>query len=671
MAHIKKLVMYGFKSFPRKTEIPFDTGINVILGPNGSGKSCSYDTIVTLADGSEIELGKLIEDKINSSKESIKYLDDGVYVDAKDTDDLDSTTEIISLNKTTMKSEIVKVSKFIKRDGDNLYHIKTRSGRELKATKCHPIMSFSNGEVRSKTISELDKGSFIAVPRIMLIESNKEDTELSRLMGYIIGDGYIAKDRIEFVNKDKEILEDYESLLLKFTQSIIKKRMDKNVVRIYSRDKLFYNRIRELYKTNKKTITSKDKNIPNYFLKLNNKSISNLLAGLFDTDGSFGKDYGLIEYCTKNKDLARQIQYLLLRFNINSKIKKRICYASNTKEKKKNEYYYLYIYGIENLKKFYENIPIRVNSKKGNLERAASSNILSNNNVDLLPREINEKIKELTLLLGIKIKPIRKEYPSLTAYIDNRCSPSRQGLNTLLPLFNQKFAILFENFKNLNLNQYSLIKFMDLMNLSSHETAISIGLNKTIITDRWEKGLFNPRQINLIKLKEYLSNVFLARIAKISKTLNLLQVISNSDILWDEVTSIVKLDKPQYVYDLTIDKHHNFVANNIFVHNSNISDALCFVLGRLSIKSIRAKKASNLMFMGTKAAAPSKEAMVELVFSNDDKAFTLDSNEVSIKRIVRKNGLSIYKINNETKTRTDVLSLLAQAGIDPKAPGTL
>ena len=233
MAHIKKLVMYGFKSFPRKTEIPFDTGINVILGPNGSGKSCSYDTIVTLADGSEIELGKLIEDKINSSKESIKYLDDGVYVDAKDTDDLDSTTEIISLNKTTMKSEIVKVSKFIKRDGDNLYHIKTRSGRELKATKCHPIMSFSNGEVRSKTISELDKGSFIAVPRIMLIESNKEDTELSRLMGYIIGDGYIAKDRIEFVNKDKEILEDYESLLLKFTQSIIKKRMDKNVVNCF------------------------------------------------------------------------------------------------------------------------------------------------------------------------------------------------------------------------------------------------------------------------------------------------------------------------------------------------------------------------------------------------------------------------------------------------------
>ena len=97
---------------------------------------------------------------------------------------------------------------------------------------------------------------------------------------------------------------------------------------------------------------------------------------------------------------------------------------------------------------------------------------------------------------------------------------------------------------------------------------------------------------------------------------------------------------------------------------SNISDALCFVLGRLSIKSMRAARASNLIFLGTKAASPSKEAFVELVFDNSDRLFSLNSEEVSIKRIVRRNGQSIYKINDETKTRQEVLSLLAQAGID-------
>lgn len=98
---------------------------------------------------------------------------------------------------------------------------------------------------------------------------------------------------------------------------------------------------------------------------------------------------------------------------------------------------------------------------------------------------------------------------------------------------------------------------------------------------------------------------------------------------------------------------------------SNISDALCFVLGRLSIKSMRAAKAKNLIFLGTKEVSPAKEAMVKIVFDNSDRAFSIDQNEIAIKRIVRRNGQSIYKINNETKTRQEVLSLLAQAGIDP------
>ena len=99
---------------------------------------------------------------------------------------------------------------------------------------------------------------------------------------------------------------------------------------------------------------------------------------------------------------------------------------------------------------------------------------------------------------------------------------------------------------------------------------------------------------------------------------------------------------------------------------SNLSDALCFVLGRLSIKSIRAAKARNLIFLGTKSVPPTKEALVEVVFDNSEKTFSIDRDEISIKRIVRRNGQSIYKINNETKTRQEILSLLAQAGIDPR-----
>ena len=98
---------------------------------------------------------------------------------------------------------------------------------------------------------------------------------------------------------------------------------------------------------------------------------------------------------------------------------------------------------------------------------------------------------------------------------------------------------------------------------------------------------------------------------------------------------------------------------------SNVMDALCFVLGRLSIKSMRAAKAKNLIFMGSKAAGPAKEATVEIVFDNSRNTFSIEGNELSLKRTVRKNGQSIYKINNHVKTRQEVLSILAQAGIDP------
>src|SRR3989344_8634439 len=98
---------------------------------------------------------------------------------------------------------------------------------------------------------------------------------------------------------------------------------------------------------------------------------------------------------------------------------------------------------------------------------------------------------------------------------------------------------------------------------------------------------------------------------------------------------------------------------------SNISDALCFVLGRLSSKSMRAARSSNLIFQGTKWKKPGKEASVDLVFNNKKRIFKVDSDELHIKRLVRKNGQSIYKINNETKTRQEVLENLAQAGIDP------
>ncbi len=117
--------------------------------------------------------------------------------------------------------------------------------------------------------------------------------------------------------------------------------------------------------------------------------------------------------------------------------------------------------------------------------------------------------------------------------------------------------------------------------------------------------------------------------------------------------------------EIALDRHVNLIVGPNGSGKSNLTDALCFVLGRLSIKSMRAAKASHLIFSGNKQFKGANEAYVEIDFDNLDKTFALDNDEIKIKRIVRKNGQSIYRINNETKTRQEVLELLAQAGIDP------
>ena len=117
--------------------------------------------------------------------------------------------------------------------------------------------------------------------------------------------------------------------------------------------------------------------------------------------------------------------------------------------------------------------------------------------------------------------------------------------------------------------------------------------------------------------------------------------------------------------EVVFDKGINTIVGPNGSGKSNIADSLCFVLGRLSIKSMRAAKASNLIFMGSKFIKPAKEALVELVFNNTDKTFAIEKDEVRLTRIVRRNGQSIYKINDEVKTRAEVIEALAQAGIDP------
>ncbi len=117
--------------------------------------------------------------------------------------------------------------------------------------------------------------------------------------------------------------------------------------------------------------------------------------------------------------------------------------------------------------------------------------------------------------------------------------------------------------------------------------------------------------------------------------------------------------------DLVFDPRFNCILGPNGSGKSNVGDALCFVLGKGSAKGLRAEKSANLIYNGGKSKKPAKEGEVSIYFDNASQVFPVQSPELKLTRIIRENGQSIYKINEERKTRQEMLELLGAGNIDP------
>ena len=96
---------------------------------------------------------------------------------------------------------------------------------------------------------------------------------------------------------------------------------------------------------------------------------------------------------------------------------------------------------------------------------------------------------------------------------------------------------------------------------------------------------------------------------------------------------------------------------------SNAAEAFRFVLGEQSIKSLRGKRAEDLIFNGGKDAARANRASVKLVFNNVQRVLNIDFDEVSLERVVHRDSSSEYFINGSLVRLKDIIELLAGAHI--------
>ena len=96
---------------------------------------------------------------------------------------------------------------------------------------------------------------------------------------------------------------------------------------------------------------------------------------------------------------------------------------------------------------------------------------------------------------------------------------------------------------------------------------------------------------------------------------------------------------------------------------SNVAEAFRFVLGEQSIKSLRGKRAEDLIFNGGKDAARSNRASVKLVFNNIQRILNVDFDDVAIERVVNRDSSSEYLINGAPVRLKDIIEMLASAHI--------
>ncbi|MDD5530897.1 MAG: LAGLIDADG family homing endonuclease [bacterium] len=249
--------------------------------------------------------------------------------------------------------------------------------------------------------------------------------ELALVLGYLIGDGYLRKDRnnIGLTSINPEIINNYIRIMrqeFNLETMIHKKAGTKAIdLRSYSVDL-----IRFLTSIGVKLVGSKDKEVPECVLYGDTEIIKSFLGGYFDTDGSviLNRKFntGVIMVNSVSEKLLKQVQVLLLSLGILSKRRRML-----VKIKGEKYTYYLLSIAVESVPQFIKEIKFSVDYKQVRLlelKRRLETRTKGHSNIGLYPvnnlmRKIYSIAKEKGIALPAKFwnylhKKNRIEFPS-------------------------------------------------------------------------------------------------------------------------------------------------------------------------------------------------------------------------------------------------------------------
>jgi chromosome segregation protein len=126
-------------------------------------------------------------------------------------------------------------------------------------------------------------------------------------------------------------------------------------------------------------------------------------------------------------------------------------------------------------------------------------------------------------------------------------------------------------------------------------------------------------------------------------------------------------DKTEFVFDSPV----TAIVGPNGCGKSNVVDAVKWVLGEQSVKSLRSGHMSDVIFSGSSSRKPLGAAEVSLVMSNPDGAgarqLPIEADDVQVSRKIYKSGESEYRINNKICRLKDIRELFMDTGVSAKA----
>ena len=138
--------------------------------------------------------------------------------------------------------------------------------------------------------------------------------------------------------------------------------------------------------------------------------------------------------------------------------------------------------------------------------------------------------------------------------------------------------------------------------------------------------------------------------------------MEGDSIFLEDISRIRSFWMEGYVYDIHVEETRNYIANGMVVHNSNIIDALRFVLGESSSRTLRAEGGFSELICKN---IPAKKGVVKVTINNIDRKIPIDEDRVVISREIRSSGESVYRVNGARCTRNYIRDILSLVGFTP------